>query len=566
MAHRLKPVLSVLAAMTAALCAVVLAVPLDRSAQAATTGFVTASGGQFRLNGQVFRFGGTNNYYLNYVSNTMRDDVLNDAVTMNLNVMRIWGFIDRGGLNGSPPDIDGPGKNGVWFQHWDTATGRPAYNDGATGLQHLDATLEAARQRNMRVIFVLTNNWRDFGGMDQYTNWYGLPNHDQFYTDARVRQAFKDWISHVVNRVNTVNGLTYRNDPTIFSWELANEPRYINANKPTSGTCTATTLVNWATEMSSFIKSLDSNHMVSVGDEGFLNRGGGSDGSDWPYNATDGVDHERLTSVPSIDFGTYHSYPDGGWGRPNPPQWGTKWITDHLAAARTIGKPTIIEEFGLRDLANRDSTYTAWTNEVIDGGGAGFMFWILTGIQDDGQLYPDFDGFGVVTPGSTATLLTNAATRISGSPPPTTTTSSTTTTTRPTTTTSSSTTTTGPTTTGATTTTGPVGACAVRYFIQSQWQDGFVAVVTVTNSSSTAINGWTVSWTFPGNQRITNIWNAATPIPSTTAAISATNVDWNRTIAAGTSREFGFQAGYSGTNGRPTAFRLNNTNCAVTQA
>ena len=557
MARRLKPALSVLAAAVA-VCAAVLAVPLDRPAHAATTGFVTASGGQFRLNGQVFRYGGTNNYYLNYVSNLMRDDVLGDAVSMNLSVIRIWGFIDRGGLNGSPPDVDGPGKNGVYFQYWDSTAGRPAYNDGATGLQHLDATLEAARQRNLRVIFVLTNNWRDFGGMDQYTNWYGLPNHDQFYTDARVRQAFKDWISHVLNRVNTVNGLVYRNDPTIFSWELANEPRCINANKPTSGTCTADTLVNWATEMTSFIKSIDANHMVSVGDEGFLNRGGGADGSDWPYNVTDGVDHERLTSVPGVDFGTYHSYPDGGWGRPNPPQWGTKWVTDHLAAARTIGKPTVLEEFGLRDQANRDSTYTAWTNAVIDGGGAAFMFWILTGIQDDGQLYPDFDGFRVVTPSSTATLLTNAATRISGNPPPTSTSSTTSTTSS----TSSTTSTTGPSSTTGPTTTGPAGGCRVGYTIQSQWQDGFVADLTITNTTPSPINGWTLAWSFPATQRITNLWNAAWT--QTGQAVSASsNADWNRVIPAGGQYQFGFQATYTTSNPRPTAFTLNGTPCTI---
>jgi cellulase/cellobiase CelA1 len=70
--------------------------------------------------------------------------------------------------------------------------------------------------------------------------------------------------------------------------------------------------------------------------------------------------------------------------------------------------------------------------------------------------------------------------------------------------------------------------------IQSQWQDGFVADVTIRNAGASAINGWTLAWTFPGNQRITNMWNATTTVPSTGPAISATDAGWNRTIAGQT--------------------------------
>jgi cellulase/cellobiase CelA1 len=104
-------------------------------------------------------------------------------------------------------------------------------------------------------------------------------------------------------------------------------------------------------------------------------------------------------------------------------------------------------------------------------------------------------------------------------------------------------------------------ACQVTYSIQSQWQDGFVADVTIRNAGAAAVNGWTLSWTFPGNQRITNIWNATTTVPSTSAAISATDAVWNRTIAAGGTANFGFQASYSGTNASPSAFALNGASC-----
>ncbi len=279
----------------------------------------------------------------------------------------------------------------------------------------MDYLLAQANAKGIKVILTLTNNWKEFGGMDQYVTWYGLQYHDQFYTDARVKQAYKNWAAHLINRVNTVTGVAYKDDPAIFSWELANEPRCINANKPTSGTCTTATITSWAKEMSDYIKSLDANHMVSVGDEGFLAWGRGSD---WPYNGTDGVDHEALMGLPSVDFGTYHLYPDH-WSKT--PEWGTQWIKDHLAAAKTVGKPSILEEFGLQNKSTRDGVYQTWTQTVREGGGAGWNFWILSGTLETGQLYPDYDGFTVYHPSTTATVLANEAAAISSgttTPPP----------------------------------------------------------------------------------------------------------------------------------------------------
>ena len=104
-------------------------------------------------------------------------------------------------------------------------------------------------------------------------------------------------------------------------------------------------------------------------------------------------------------------------------------------------------------------------------------------------------------------------------------------------------------------------ACQVTYSIQTQWQDGFVADVTIRNAGASAIDGWTIAWTFSGNQQITNMWNAITTVPSTGPAISATDAGWNRTIAAGGIADFGFQASFSGTNVNPTAFSLNGVAC-----
>jgi endoglucanase len=104
--------------------------------------------------------------------------------------------------------------------------------------------------------------------------------------------------------------------------------------------------------------------------------------------------------------------------------------------------------------------------------------------------------------------------------------------------------------------------CQVRYTIQSDWQVGFIGDVVLKNTGSTQVNGWTLAWSFPGNQRITNMWNA---VPTQNGqAVSAADAGWNRVISPGGTAELGFQAGYSGSNATPTAFRLNGATCTVT--
>ncbi|KAB8145972.1 xyloglucanase [Chloroflexia bacterium SDU3-3] len=104
-------------------------------------------------------------------------------------------------------------------------------------------------------------------------------------------------------------------------------------------------------------------------------------------------------------------------------------------------------------------------------------------------------------------------------------------------------------------------SCQVTYTVASQWGSGFIADVVVKNTGSTAISSWSLSWAFPGDQQVSNSWNAVSS--QTGAGVVMTNAGWNSTIAAGGTATFGFQASYSGTNTAPASFTLNGTACTV---
>ncbi|MFI6931334.1 cellulose binding domain-containing protein [Streptomyces sp. NPDC050287] len=107
----------------------------------------------------------------------------------------------------------------------------------------------------------------------------------------------------------------------------------------------------------------------------------------------------------------------------------------------------------------------------------------------------------------------------------------------------------------------PTGACTVTYKITNQWSGGFQADVQLTNSGSSPWNGWSLGWSFADGQKLTQSWNAEAAQSGT--AVTAKNVGWNGTVAAGSSVGFGFTGSWSGTNTKPTAFKLGDQNCTV---
>jgi len=110
----------------------------------------------------------------------------------------------------------------------------------------------------------------------------------------------------------------------------------------------------------------------------------------------------------------------------------------------------------------------------------------------------------------------------------------------------------------AATSASAAAGCRVDYSV-NQWNVGFTANVTVTNLGDPISGGWNVTWTFPGNQQVTQGWSAT--ITQSGANVTATNPSWSTTIATNGTANFGFNASYSGTNTAPATFKLNGTAC-----
>lgn len=293
--------------------------------------------------------------------------------------------------------------------------GGDTLDTGSTGLQHFDKLVSLAEQTGVKLIVTLTNNWADYGGMDVYTINLGGQYHDEFYYNPKIVSAFKNYVKTIVTR--------YKNSPAVFAWELANEPRCgadSTRNLPRSPSgCNTTVLTNWANDISTYIKSLDRNHLVTLGDEGFFLDPSNTDG-DWAYTGADGVDFVSNLKLKHLDFGTFHLYPDWcvflvyknfnerkltsssceRWSKTV--DWANQYVKDHATAQRTVGKPVIMEEYGWLSVAGRlqnlgtTSNYTrvevegGWQKIAVEEKLAGDLFWqfglekgLSTGISTD---------------------------------------------------------------------------------------------------------------------------------------------------------------------------------------
>lgn len=199
-----------------------------------------------------------------------------------MQVDRVWGF---GSVN------EDPGSGTVWFQLFNS-TGS-YINWAANGIPRLDAVVYYAEQHDIKLVLNFVNNWSDLGGIASYNAAFG-GNGTSWYTDATSQQVYKDYIELLVNR--------YKCSSAIFAWELANEPRCHG--------CPTSTIYDWATEISAYIKQIDPDHMVTLGDEGwFATPNDIGDGS-YAYGGGEGVDFVLNLGIDTLDYGTFHLYPD----------------------------------------------------------------------------------------------------------------------------------------------------------------------------------------------------------------------------------------------------------------
>ena len=385
-------------------------------------GFAYTQGTRFMLDGSPFYYAGTNCYYLTFKSQEAVDSVFKDAEAMGLKVIRVWGNLDVGVKTGTTDsegkpvftnNNDGPGeKDGIYFRYFDKDLGKPVINEGKDGLQKLDYALYQAEKHGIKLLITFTNYWDAFGGMGQYIKWAqelgisGLKK-DDFYTNETLKGWYKDYVNGLLNHTNPYTGRKLKDEPSVFAWELANEPRC-----NTDAQCKDNILYNWAKEMSEYVKSVDPNHMVALGDEGFYNKPYGYYNeyttSNYAFYGAEGVDFEKLMTIDTLDFGTPHLYLD---------QWGMKhtgtgqddllWFKIHGETCAELGKPVILEEFGLTNRTIRDSEYEQWF-EVLEGNVyetveyAGTNYWMIASYVD-GALYPDYDQYTVYGPEGTDT-------------------------------------------------------------------------------------------------------------------------------------------------------------------
>jgi mannan endo-1,4-beta-mannosidase len=368
-------------------------VALFAAKPAVASEFVKTERTQFVLDGKPFYVTGVNNHYLPWGSDAEVTRVLDDAVAMGANVVRT--FLD--GVIGSPDGAIAPtiwkfrndeanssalNIHGHYFLYWDPSAHGMEIN--ASSMRKIDLLIAEAAKRRLRLILTFLDFWSFTGGAYQMSSWYDLPTHQgapwdttnpAFFTDARVLADYQRWVKFVVERINPLTKIAYRDDPTIFAWELMNE-----AQAPTA------LHRQWETQMAAYVKSLDRNHIVGAGD-------------DYP-----------IFDAPGIDFVTWHGYPK--YLAITPAQFNNE-ITSKCRMAPRYQKPVVLEEFGYaRSNADQAQAYQMWLNTMAaDSDCAGWLVWRLVSPQDDGQ-YPkdEVNQFDVHhDDGETWQVLSNAA-------------------------------------------------------------------------------------------------------------------------------------------------------------
>ncbi|KAH7651119.1 Mannan endo-1,4-beta-mannosidase protein [Dioscorea alata] len=358
-------------------------------------GFIRTRGLHFVLNGNPFFANGFNAYWLmSFASDPAQRSKVSSAFQQasihGLTVARTWAFSDGGGSTALQYS---PGS----------------YNEQM--FQGMDFVVSEARKYGLKLILSLVNNYDNFGGKKQYVQWARnqgqyIQSDDEFFTNPLVKSYYKNHVKTVLSRINTITGVAYKDDPTIFAWELMNEPR---CPSDLSGR----SIQAWITEMAAHVKSIDSNHLLEVGLEGFYGQSSSRMLQSNPGFQI-GTDFISNNLIPGIDFATVHSYPD---------QWMTSandqtqlsflnnWLDTHIQDAHNVlRKPLLLTEFGKSwkdpgySNSQRDALFSIVYSKIYysartGGATAGGLFWQLLAQGMDSYR----DGYEIILNENTST-------------------------------------------------------------------------------------------------------------------------------------------------------------------
>ncbi len=305
--------------------------------------FVQRNGASFKLNGQEYRFVGTNFWY-GAILGSEGQGGDRQRLCRELDKLHSLGLDNLRILVGSD------GQRGVTTKVEPTLQVSPGvYND--TILAGLDYLLKEMGARDMKAVLYLNNSWEWSGGYGYYLEQAGAgkqprPNEDgypafmqamsKYASNNKAHQLFYDYVRFILGRTNRYTNTPYTNDPTIMAWQIGNEPRAFSqeAKEP---------FAKWLREASALIRSLDKNHLISIGSEGI-----------WGCE-NDASLYEKICSDPNIDYLNAHIWPyNWSWAKQDSLQENIgracdnsgKYLKEHIGIARKLQKPLVVEEFG----------------------------------------------------------------------------------------------------------------------------------------------------------------------------------------------------------------------------
>jgi mannan endo-1,4-beta-mannosidase len=221
----------------------------------------------------------------------------------------------------------------------------------------LDYLLVEMAKREMKAVLFLNNFWQWSGGMSQYVSWLTgeevfdpdvtgdwngfMQNSARFYHMPQAQALYQSAIKQVIARVNSINGLPYNQDPTIMTWELANEPR---PGSDQDGQNNVAAYVQWIDQSAKLIHQLAPHQLVTTGSEGIMG------------SLRDPQVFLQAHQLASIDYATFHLWvKNWGWFDINQPEatyekgltTAINYIDQHLILAKQLNKPMVLEEFGI---------------------------------------------------------------------------------------------------------------------------------------------------------------------------------------------------------------------------